>query len=52
MTFKTLLTAAVLLIGPVLPVYAACSGHSSQAMTCAEGSVYDPETGTCTVVSG
>ena len=51
MTIKTLLAAAALTVVPVLS-YAACSGHSQQAMTCAEGTVYDADTGTCKVVSG
>jgi hypothetical protein len=49
---KTLLTAALLVLGSVASGYAACSGHSEQAMTCADGTVYDTETGTCKVVTG
>ncbi|WP_136440772.1 chitin-binding domain-containing protein [Pacificoceanicola onchidii] len=52
MTFKTLMTAAALTLASTVSTFAACSGYSHQAMTCAEGSVYDPETNTCTVVSG
>lgn len=42
---KTLLTAAVLVATPF--VAAAQCSHSQQAMTCADGFVYDAETGTC-----
>lgn len=42
---KTLLTAAILAVTPI--VAAAMCGHDQQAMTCAEGFVYDAETGTC-----
>lgn len=52
MTFKTLLTAAALTLTSTVSTFAACSGHSQQVMTCAEGSVYDPESNSCTVVSG
>lgn len=43
---KTLLAAAALAIVPALS-FAACSGHSEQAMSCGEGMVWDNETGTC-----
>ncbi|MFW2542350.1 chitin-binding domain-containing protein [Primorskyibacter sp. 2E107] len=52
MTFKTLLAAAALVVAPTVAAFAACSGHSEQAMTCADGSVYDSTTRSCTVVSG
>ena len=45
-----LLTALVLL-SPV-SAYAACSGHDQTAMSCAEGSSLDPETGTCVPTVG
>ncbi|WGW03249.1 chitin-binding domain-containing protein [Tropicibacter oceani] len=51
MTIKTLIAAAALAVVPALG-FAACSGHSEQAMTCAEGSAYDADTGTCKVVTG
>lgn len=31
---------------------AACPTHDQQAMSCAEGSTYDAESNSCTVVSG
>lgn len=49
---KALLTAALITLSSTLPVFAACNGHSEQVMTCAEGSEYDPTTGTCKVVTG
>lgn len=51
MTIKTLLTAAALAVAPAF-AFAACGGHSQQAMSCADGLVYDTESGTCKVVSG
>lgn len=42
---KTLLAAAALAIVPALG-FAACSG-SHQAMSCADGMVWDPERGSC-----
>jgi len=51
MTMKTIIAAAALSLSPML-AFAYCSGHQQQAMTCAEGSVYDPETNTCQVVTG
>ena len=43
---KTLLAAAALALVPALG-FAACSGSSHQAMSCAEGTVWDAESGTC-----
>lgn len=51
MTIKTFFTAAILAMLPAF-ASASCGWQSQQAMTCAEGSVYDAETGTCTVVTG
>ena len=51
MTLKTLIVGTVLAFAPAL-AFASCSGHEKQAMTCADGTVYDAETNTCTVVSG
>lgn len=48
---KTLLSAAILALAPAL-AFAACGGHSEQAMTCADGTVYDAASGSCKVVSG
>jgi hypothetical protein len=50
MTIKTFLTAAALIAAPVLA--SACPSHEEQVMSCAEGSVYNPVTNACTVVTG
>ncbi len=53
MTLKTILTAAILLLTPGLAV-AQCMGgyHSTQtAMSCAEGTMMDEETGRCIPLS-
>ncbi len=54
MTIKTLLAAAALVVAPTLGLAMGCSSskHETQAMSCADGTVYDPATNTCTVVSG
>jgi hypothetical protein len=46
MTFKTLAAAVALTLLPALSYAAGCS-FDRQAMSCAEGSVYDAESGTC-----
>ena len=46
---KTLLTAAVLAVTPILA--AAMCEHEQRAMTCAQGFVFDAETGTCVALS-
>ncbi|WP_417721500.1 adenylosuccinate lyase [Salipiger sp.] len=51
MTIKMLLTAAALVAAPIA-AGAACLGHSEAGMTCAAGTVFDAESGTCKVVSG
>ncbi|ANT59151.1 MULTISPECIES: adenylosuccinate lyase [Roseobacteraceae] len=51
MTIKTLLTAAALVAAPMI-AWADCSYHEQAKMTCAEGSAYDAESGTCKVISG
>jgi len=50
-TITTLLASAVLGLTPALAM-AYCSSSQHQAMTCAEGSVYDAESNTCKVVTG
>lgn len=52
MKTRTLLTALALAVVPAVSAYAACSGYSKQAMTCADGMVYDAEAGNCKVLSG
>ncbi|MGH1413027.1 MAG: chitin-binding domain-containing protein [Pelagimonas sp.] len=51
MTFKTLLVATTLTLMPVLG-YAECSGSHIQAMSCADGMVYDSTSQSCKTVSG
>ena len=51
MTIKTILAATALTLAPVL-AFAQCSSHDRQVMTCAEGTVFDPETNTCQVITG
>lgn len=48
---RTAFTALALTVASTFSAMAAC-GHDSAQMTCAEGTVYDAESGTCTVVSG
>ena len=49
MTLKTLTAALALLLVPSLTLAMGCSSEaqSEEAMSCAEGSVMDAETGTC-----
>ena len=46
MTIKTALAALALTILPAIS-YASCSDRSHQAMSCAEGSVWDAASSTC-----
>ena len=46
MPLKMICTALALSLSPAL-AYAGCSGHDTQAQSCAEGSVYDAQTGNC-----
>ncbi len=52
MKTKTMLVAVALTLAPTLSLAMGCN-HSKQqqAMSCAEGSVYDAEKGTCVVVN-
>ncbi|MBS0123915.1 adenylosuccinate lyase [Thetidibacter halocola] len=50
MKMKVLVTTALLALTPAL-AFAAC-GHEQQAMSCADGTVYDAATGSCKVVTG
>ncbi|MDJ0823708.1 MAG: adenylosuccinate lyase [Paracoccaceae bacterium] len=52
MTIKTVLTAAALVVAPALAYAEGCSWHSQQAMSCADGMVYDSETNSCKTVTG
>ncbi len=52
MTIKTLLAAAALTLSPALAMAACYEGHEKQAMSCADGTVYDTATNSCKVVSG
>ncbi len=51
MTLKALLTATALVIAPTLAA-ASCGYSSKQAMTCADGMVYDSASSSCKVVTG
>ena len=52
MTFKVLLTTTALIAGSAFTAAAECSwGHEKQAMSCAEGSVYDADSNSCQVIS-
>lgn len=47
MTFRTLVVAAILAAAPTFS-FAMCNWqHTQEAMTCAEGMVWDAETETC-----
>lgn len=46
MTIKTILTALALTVLPAAS-FAMCSGKSHQAMSCAEGTVWDVESESC-----
>lgn len=47
------LVLVLALLSAPLTAHAACSGHAEQAMTCAEGHVWDQEAGACVpVVTG
>ncbi|MCC1492586.1 adenylosuccinate lyase [Cognatishimia sp. F0-27] len=49
---KVILTSAALIVASSLAATAECSwGKHQQAMSCAEGSVYDAESNSCKVVS-
>ncbi|QFT63421.1 adenylosuccinate lyase [Roseivivax sp. THAF30] len=48
---KTALAAAFLTVASTLSAFASC-GYSDARMTCADGMIYDSETGSCQVVTG
>lgn len=50
---RMLMVAAVLLASPYA-AFAGCSGDhaAQQAMSCAEGTMWDPQTRSCTKVTG
>lgn len=50
MTFKTLVTTAILTLAPGLALAEGCRDHE-QAMSCAEGSTWDAASGTCVDVT-
>jgi hypothetical protein len=51
MTLKTFVAAMILSVSP-LAAFAQCSGQmDQQAMSCAEGTQYDVETGTCVPIA-
>jgi len=51
---KTLLSALALTVLPSLALAMGCSSyeHTTAQMSCADGTAYDAETGTCVPVTG
>lgn len=49
---KTLCAAVALTVATSVAAMAGCQGYGEARMTCADGLVYDTETGSCRVVSG
>lgn len=47
MRTKVVLTSAALTLASALSAYAGCANHSEQAMSCAEGTVWDSEARVC-----
>ncbi|WP_135506356.1 carbohydrate-binding module family 14 protein [Roseovarius aestuariivivens] len=47
MKSKVIVTSVALTLASSLSAFAACSGHSQQAMTCAEGTSWDSESRSC-----
>lgn len=47
MKVKTVLVSAAITLASAVSAYAGCAFHEQQAMSCAEGTAYDPETKTC-----
>ena len=45
--FKAALSVIVLSLAPVSALAAGCSGHQEAAMSCAEGTVWNPDTTAC-----
>lgn len=44
---RTIILSSILALGTTGAAIAGCSGHSQQAMTCADGTVWDSATQTC-----
>ncbi len=47
MNMKIVLVSAALTVASAVAAHAGCAFHDKQAMSCAEGSTFDPETSTC-----
>lgn len=47
MNVKIALTCAALIVAPAVAAQAGCAAHDKQAMSCADGSIYDAETNSC-----
>jgi len=47
MILKITSIAAALTVAATLSAWAGCAGHGQQAMSCADGTVWDHETRTC-----
>ncbi|MDW4496702.1 carbohydrate-binding module family 14 protein [Sulfitobacter sp. D35] len=50
MTMRTLAVSLALSLAPLV-AQAECFGHERQVMNCADGTVYDANTGTCVDVN-
>ena len=52
MTFKIAIASAAITVASTVSAFAGCAFHEQdQAMSCSEGSAYDPETKTCVPVT-
>jgi len=47
MSIRLFVIFALLTAASAASVQASCLSHEKQALSCAEGSAYDPQTGTC-----
>ncbi|MBZ0123262.1 MAG: hypothetical protein K8F31_05190 [Roseovarius sp.] len=47
MNVRIVLISAAITAASAVSAYAGCAFHDKQAMSCAEGSTYDPESNTC-----
>lgn len=51
MKIKTTLAAVAMTLAAAAPAFAECSWSKQQAMNCADGMIYSPETGSCVTVN-
>lgn len=47
MNMKIVLISVAITAASAVSAYAGCAFHDKQAMSCAEGSTYDPESNSC-----